>query len=140
MTISAISAQEIAEQQLLAALRLWAEKDYVSSLTLAGAAEEILGKRLRKLGREPSFDQLKNLIVALPKSEGDNEPNTEQIVANLLNDTKNALKHYAGDESLNLDLRADASEILERALANHQVLTGVILEEAMPFWADVSAA
>ena len=140
MTISAISAQEIAEQQLLAALRLWAEKDYVSSLTLAGAAEEILGKRLRKLGREPSFDQLKNLIVALAKSEGDNEPNTEQIVANLLNDTKNALKHYAGDESLNLDLRADASEILERALANHHVLTGVILEEAMPFWADVSAA
>ena len=140
MTISALSANDIAEHQLLAALRLWSEGDYLSALTLAGAAEEILGKRLRKLGREPSFDQLKDLIVALAKQEGDGDPNTDRLVGSLLNDTRNALKHYAGDDSLTFDLREDASEMLERALSNYQVLTGVILAEAMHFWADVSDA
>lgn len=138
MTISVLSAEEIAEHQLLAALKLWREEDYLSALTLAGAAEEILGKRLRKLGRERSFDQMKGLIVNLARQEGDHNPKTDSIVANLLNDTRNLLKHYAGDESLNLDLREDASDILDRALANYHCLTGTLLSEAMDFWGDVS--
>ena len=51
MTVSSLTAEGIAEHQLLAALRLWRESAYLSALTLAGAAEEILGKRLRQLGR-----------------------------------------------------------------------------------------
>ena len=35
---------EVATRQLDAAIRLFLEDDYLSSLTLAGAAEEILGK------------------------------------------------------------------------------------------------
>ncbi len=100
MTISALSANDIAEHQLLAALRLWSEGDYLSALTLAGAAEEILGKRLRKLGREPSFDQLKDLIVALAKQEGDDDPNTDRLVGSLLNDTRNALKCRIPDDCI----------------------------------------
>src|SRR3546814_6302315 len=65
VSLSTLSAEQIAEHQLLAAITLWREEDYLSSLTLAGAAEEVLGKRLRKLGREPSFNQLRGLIVAL---------------------------------------------------------------------------
>ena len=138
MASSLLSAQEIAEHQLLAALKLWSEKDYLSALTLAGAAEEILGKRLRKLGREPSFDQIKNQIVNAAKAQGDTDNGTEKLVADLLNQSRNELKHYAGDESISFDLREDASEILERALANHQLLTGVVMEEAINFWGDVS--
>lgn len=43
-----LSAVQIAEHQLLSALRMWSEQDYTSAITLAGAAEEILGKRLRQ--------------------------------------------------------------------------------------------
>ena len=107
MNITALSAEAIAEHQLLAAIRLWQDEDYLSSLTLAGAAEEILGKRLRKIGREPSFDQMKSLIVALARQEGDTDPKLEQTVGAMLNDTRNVLKHYDGDESLSFDLRAD---------------------------------
>jgi hypothetical protein len=137
MTSSTLTANEIAEHQLLAALKLWREKDYLSALTLAGAAEEILGKRLRKLGRQPSFDQLKNQIVTAAKLHGDTDQGTEKLVAELLNQSRNELKHYAGDESLSFDLRADAAEILERAIANHQFLTGVVMEETIDFWGDV---
>lgn len=133
-----LSAQEIAEHQLLAALKLWRESDYLSALTLAGAAEEILGKRLKKIGRESSFEQIRNEIVALAKAHGDTDSKTEKLVGDLLNQTRNELKHYEGDESLSFDLRADAAEMLERAIANHQLLTGVVLEEAISFWGDIS--
>lgn len=136
MTTSDLSAEQIAEHQLLAALRLWREQDYLSALTLAGAAEEILGKRLRKLGREPSFDQLKALIVAFARSEGDTDPDLEKTVGDLLNDTRNVLKHYAGDATISVDLRADCHEMLERAVANYEALTGLFLDEAMHLWAE----
>ena len=137
VTITALTAEEIAERQLLAALSLWHAQDYVSSLTLAGAAEEILGKRLRRLGVEPSFDQMKAIIVALARQDGDTTPNLDRLVGEMLNNTRNELKHYAGDESLSFDLRSDCQEILERALGNYQALTGDILSEAMDFWATV---
>ena len=138
MSTVAISAESIAESQLLAAIGLWRSEDYLPALTLAGAAEEILGKRLRKLGREPSFNQLRDLIVALARQEGEIDPNLEKTVGDMLNDTRNALKHYGGDHSLEIDLRADCLEILERAIANYQALTGTLLAEAMYVWGDAS--
>lgn len=134
MSLSTLSAEEIAEHQLLAAIRLWREEDYLSSLTLAGAAEEILGKRLRRLGKAPSFNQLQDLIVTLARSEGDRAPSLEKTVGDMLNNTRNELKHYGGDDSLTFDLRSDCLEMLERAIANHQALTGTLLAEAMHVW------
>lgn len=139
MSTSILTAEEIAEHQLITALRLWHDDDYLSALTLAGAAEEILGKRLRILGRTPSFDQIKNEIIALAKQHGDSDPKTEKLVATLLNQTRNELKHYDGDDSLSFDLKLDAAEMMERAIANYHLLTGTILEEAVHFWADVSS-
>lgn len=134
MNITALSAEEIARHQLLTAIKLWQEGDHLSALTLAGAAEEILGKRLRKIGHEPSFDQMKKIIVALAAQEGDADPKLESVVGDMLNKTRNTLKHYAGDESLSFDLRADCREMLERAIANYHALTGLFLEEALHIW------
>lgn len=136
MSEATLSAEEIAEHQLLAALRLWQEKDYLSALTLAGAAEEILGKRLRKLGREPSFDQMRDLVVAVARQNGSTDPSLEKTIGALLNSTRNELKHYAGDDSITFDLRADCQEILERAVANYEALTGAFLGEAMHLWEE----
>jgi hypothetical protein len=134
MSLSILSAEEIAEHQLLSAIKLWQENDYLSSLTLAGAADEILGKRLRKLGREPSFNQLRDLIVIYAQSEGETAPDLEKTVGDLLNNTKIALKHYSGDESLAFDLKSDCLEMLERAIANYHSLTGTFLGEALHVW------
>lgn len=134
MTASRVTAEQIAEAHLLAAIRMWKERNYIPAVTLAGAAEEILGKRLRKLGREPSFDNLKAAIVTLAKRFGDKQPNTDKLVADLMNQTKNELKHYAGDEWLEFDLEEDAYELIERAISNYMMLTGNALPEMATFW------
>jgi hypothetical protein len=135
-----ISAEAIAEHQLRTALRLWQEQDYLSALTLAGAAEEILGKRLQKVGRKPSFDQLKALIVAIARQDGDTDPKLEAVVGDRLNHTRNQLKHYSGDDELCFDLRTDCQEMLERAIGNFQALTGKFLAEGAHVWGTAGNA
>ncbi|MCZ4311884.1 hypothetical protein O4H66_00565 [Comamonadaceae bacterium G21597-S1] len=136
MEIATFTAEHIAQHQLLSAIQLWHSADYLSALTLAGAADEILGKRLRKLGLESSFDQLKSLVVTLARSAGETDPNIDKLVGELLNDTRNALKHYAGDEAIEIDIRDDCTEMLERAISNYHQLTGAMLDEAISFWAE----
>lgn len=134
MPTSKLSAVQIAEAHLLAAIRVWHEEIYVPAVTLAGAAEEILGKRLRKLGREPSFDNLKAAILSLARRRGDLEPGADKLIADLMNQTKNELKHYSGDEWLKFDLREDASELIDRAISNYVMLTNNALPEMASFW------
>lgn len=137
MTDSTLSAEEIAKQQLEAAIYLWHAKQYVSAITLAGAAEEILGKRLRRYGIEPSFDNIKRSIIQISRLLGDEDTKSEKIVAKLLNQTKNELKHYAGDESLSFSLIDDSIELLERAITNYQMLTGTVTDIMLSFWKEV---
>ena len=137
MPTTSLSAEQIAEKQVLAALRLWDAEDYVSAITLAGAAEEILGKRLRACGKEPSFDNVKNAIIRLSERLGKSDPKTERVVTELLNSTRNELKHYAGDEALEFDLYEDSIELLERAITNYMILTGVIHDEMISLWGRV---
>lgn len=75
----------------------------------------------------------------MAKQHGDTDPKTEKLVVDLLNQTRNQLKHYSGDDSLSFDLRSDAAEMMERAIVNYHLLTDTILEEALPFWAEVSS-
>ncbi|MCL6264633.1 hypothetical protein [Craterilacuibacter sp. RT1T] len=131
-----LSALEIAEHQLLTALQMWSVGDYISCITLAGAAEEILGKRMRKLGFEPSFENLKEAIVKLAKHFGDTLSNTDKLVGDLMNRTRNELKHYAGDEALEFDLKSDAEEMLERAISNYTSLTGKFPDQMLKFWSS----
>ena len=129
-----LSAQEIAEEQLLTAINLWGDENYLSALTLAGAAEEILGKRLRRIGINSSFDLIKQDILSAAKKLGDDDVNTEKLISGLLNQTRNELKHYAGDESLSFDLRSDSTELIERAIANYCMLVEIVPEEFFSFW------
>lgn len=131
-----LTALEIAERQLFGAIKMWSEGDYISCITLAGAAEEILGRRMRRLGLEPSFDNLKETIVKLAIYLGDNASNIDKVVADLMNQTRNELKHYAGDEALEFDLKSDAEEMLERAISNYTSLTGQFPDQVLEFWSS----
>lgn len=68
---------------------------------------------------------------------GDENQKTDKIVADLLNQTKNELKHYSGDDHIEFDLFQDSIELLERAITNYQILTGVIHNEMISFWAAI---
>ncbi len=135
-----LTATEIAELQLMTALQMWHDGDFICCITLAGAAEEILGKRMRKLGLEPSFDNIKETIVKFARHFGEKDANIDKVVAELLNQTRNELKHYAGDELLEFDIKADAEEMLERAVSNYTRLTGKLPEEILHFWSTSSTS
>lgn len=135
-TTQHLTALEIAEHQLLRALQMWSEQDYISCITLAGAAEEILGKRMRKLGIEPSFDNIKGTIVRMAQLFGESSENIDKIVAEMMNQTRNELKHYAGDEAIEFDLKSDAEELLERGVSNYTRLTGNFPDQVLQFWSS----
>jgi len=109
-TLSKIGA---AVDQLDWAIRLFLDHQaYVPAITLAGAAEEILGQTL---GEESAFALLKQRIASrtgLPES----------VVSQMhLNRGKNWLKHWLGqrdEETIHLELETEAIQYIVRAQAN----------------------
>ena len=144
--IVTLSADEIAEIQLLASIEVYGQKNYVAAITLAGAADEILGKRLRQIGKESAFGDIKRSVLSimevLPETEEDSEPvetgEADKALSFLINQTRNELKHYSGDQPLEFDIRADASEMIDRAIANFMTLHDVTLSEFIDYWAMAS--
>jgi hypothetical protein len=109
-TLSKIDA---AVDQLDWAIRLFLDHQaYVPAITLAGAAEEILGETL---GDKSAFAQLKTRLAALTGLSG------KVISQEHLNRGKNWLKHWQGmrdDESIELDLEAEAIQYILRGVTN----------------------
>ncbi len=73
-------------------MRLFLEGDHLSSLTLAGAAEEILGKLCERAGKPVAMEQIiefhwKDTDPALPDAE------RRKILLTVLNRPRNAVKH-----------------------------------------------
>jgi hypothetical protein len=96
--------KDIALQQLIDSANLYRKGRYCSALTLAGAAEEILGKiSKRRTGRnqlEHEIEYLESVYRYLKKPI----PPKKELV-NQINRTKNELKH--NDEGENLWVKSD---------------------------------
>jgi hypothetical protein len=112
--------KDIAIAQLRKAIQLFNTKEYICAVTLAGAAEEILGKIAKKrcgttvLEEESCFwDQLAE-IVNRPK------PNRKKVIA-LLNRTRNELKHNNSGENIffEANLEFEAQCLIDRAIRNY---------------------
>lgn len=104
---------EAAADQLDWAIRLFLDhKAYVPAITLAGAAEEILGEVILN---EAAFHKLKSILSEQTGLE-------EKIISQeYLNKTKNWLKHWRNqkdDESIEIELEKEAMQYLARAMAN----------------------
>ena len=87
-----LSKLQVASHQLGVAIRLFLEGDYLSSLTLAGAAEEILGRLSEKAGLPVAIKEIanfhrKDIDPAIPPAKQD------KTVADILNRARNAAKH-----------------------------------------------
>lgn len=86
------SKLQIASHQLDVAIRLFLEGDYLSSLTLAGAAEEILGNLSEKAGLPVAIKE----ITEFHKADTDPaipEEKHQKTIASILNKARNAAKH-----------------------------------------------
>jgi hypothetical protein len=111
----------VASQQLDTALRLYfGRREYFSAITLAGAAEEILGVYL-KLHKQPNafgndLDASLRVYRWLHGAEG-----SPKQLHKTINRVKNSTKHMAGrsDRTLTCDAREEARDILDRAVTNY---------------------
>lgn len=127
--VQALTNLEIAHIQLERSVDLFlVAKDYVSALTLAGAAEEILGKLLNKAGRQHWLDEiLDGALEALgfvDEHAGSPEAmKARREVATLANFHKNRFKHFSDDDPVSFPVDVVAAEMIDRAISNYRELT-----------------
>lgn len=112
---------DIAESQLETALQLYFSGDnFVSALTLAGAAEEILGVCLKLKGIPTSLEEtVKGTCLIHEKFHGVRPPKKEIIER--ANRARNNFKHLNSEEDIEItmDLEEEAKDMLQRAITNY---------------------
>ena len=132
MTAEAHNQLVVGEHQLDTAIRLFLnDRDFYSSGTLAGAAEEILGKLLENAGHEHALDNMVSSVLRLLTAEEvdalSDKPKKDprSTISNELNFYRNWLKHYQKDDfELHIDTEDAAGELIDRAVTNFFQLTG----------------
>ncbi len=142
-------------RQLEMALRLYFEgEDYYSVTTLAGAAEEILGKLLTAEGKqnamESDIEDTAKISEALdgvqllpresdtPKEQAQkNQALTEltREIVKYANEPRNSLKHWTLGNPVEIVFNAkkEAEDMLERAIRNYWRLTGLLTPAMQKF-------
>lgn len=111
-----LSKLQVASHQLSVAIRLYLEGDYLSSLTLAGSAEEILGKLSERAGLPVAIEEIiqyhwNDTDAALP--DGDRR----KVLLTVLNRARNAVKHANDPNEGDLELEQTYSlQMIMRAM------------------------
>ena len=113
--------RDIAVKQLEIAISLYQErKDPFSVITLAGAAEEILGQYVKASGKTNSLEVLNNTALAIQRLEGEERP---RDVVGRANYARNNLKHLTlPDDRFSIDAWEEATDMLTRATDNYWLL------------------
>lgn len=128
-----LSKIDAAVHQLDWAIRLFLDhKAYVPAITLAGAADEILGKAV---GSRAAFEVLKKKFAADFSLPG------KVVSCAYLNKARNWLKHWDGrtdEERVRLELDEEALQYIVRALTNLVAHDASQPSEGPRFWAWMS--
>ncbi|WP_168793667.1 hypothetical protein [Paraburkholderia aromaticivorans] len=125
--------QEAAERQLNTSIRLFFEGDYLSSLTLAGAAEEIFGKLSLRAGLPVALDEVAEF------HRGDTDPaltdkQHRTLIADILNKARNQAKHANDPLETELDVSEwEPAYLLMRAVPMAQKLGVTDTDEMKAF-------
>lgn len=131
-----ITKREIARVQLVEAINLFLEENYIPCVTLAGAAEEVFARLINQAGgtsiAEISIEEISkirektglNVLGGRPKEE----------IYNLWNSARNSLKHHGKSkpEDVLLHPFSDAYMMIRRALFNAKEL-GVVIGNKQDF-------
>lgn len=106
---------EIARRQIEVAAELFfSERDFLSVITLAGAAEEILGGLIKRTGEPAMINQLLELDKRLTGGRSFTVVNKE------VNGIRNALKHANDPSEDEIEVEpGEAIAMLSRAVANY---------------------
>lgn len=124
MSFATFDKLDVACEQLETALRLFFEgRELFSVITLAGAAEEILGAHLKVEGKPTALDELVKGAVRISAALS-GAPSTPKDIRTVANRPRNASKHMDGqsDSTLQVYLKRDAADLLNRAVDNYYQL------------------
>ncbi|MEJ1422113.1 MAG: hypothetical protein Q2484_16470 [Candidatus Sedimenticola sp. (ex Thyasira tokunagai)] len=103
---------DIAKQQIERAIDLFLhEQDYISSITLAGAADEVLGKMVDNSGVSSAYSGISSLMNGIHE-ELNRELYSNKEFNSLANGARNHLKHLSGAETVEIDPRQEACNML----------------------------
>ena len=115
---------EIAFIQLERALSLFFyENDYISTITLAGAADEIIGKIRERKGDTTAYKEHKKLHDYIFQTWFKTSPSDKKF-NEIMNGIRNGLKHLRNGEVMEFNPEQEAVNILDRAIENYFSLTG----------------
>lgn len=127
--------RDMAVRQLETALRLYFEgQDDYSVITLAGAADTILGQVLKSIGKEPRLESIKTATVQIARVMCKEELSAKWV-AERANLARNALKHWDPDQPavVEFDAREEATDMLDRAVTNYWTLMNQLTPEMEQF-------
>ena len=128
--LTTLSQIEIAVHQLEKSISLFInEKDFICAITLAGAADGILGGLLKRYGKKTTHDRHKEILRKYNHGLTDKELNDLH-----LNMVRNEFKHVKRDEHETKDYALETESILyiTRGVSNYiliqQELTVIMAE------------
>ena len=122
MRITRLTKLDVAHLQLHHAIALFLdEREFVSVITLAGAAEEILGKLAAQVGLIPALTRRTEETQILFQHLWKSDPGVKPFVT-LKNRAKNELKHFVTGATIEVDLQEEAMRMLDRAVENYRLL------------------
>jgi hypothetical protein len=119
-TARGLEKRDLAIRQLRRAVQLFNQGDFVCAATLAGAAEEILGRIAQKRTGATALDGHAHFWSQLAGIVGKSPPDRKKVVeAN--NRLRNQLKHNdSGDnEWVSADFEFEAQDLIDRAIRNY---------------------
>ena len=121
--LETFTKQKIAKHQIERAISLYLdEADFISAITLAGAAEEILGKLVKQTGGITAYEAVGEIIEAVNELTNKQQYSKNDL-NELFNSTRNNLKHLSGSEQFVVDMKQEANNMLYRAISNYRSLT-----------------
>jgi hypothetical protein len=113
---------EVAISQLRLSIALFMEeREHISVITLAGAAEEILGNIAVSAGSTPALHRRAEGARQLHVALWGNDPG-DKVFKDLKNKTRNELKHISSGAPLTIGLEQECIRMLDRAVENYRLL------------------
>jgi hypothetical protein len=131
---------DIAVQQLDDAITFYLEnRNLVSAVTLAGAAEEILSKLCEERGKPSSLShhaesahKLHQHLMGLFPGVFQHDPGLKAFIR-LRNETRNEFKHLMSGNAIQVDLQDKAGRLIAHAVKNYSTLVGYETEKMRQF-------
>lgn len=120
LDITGIEKKDIALIQLRKAIQLFNKNELISAITLAGAAEEILGKIAQKRKGYTALDYHETYLSQLAQTFKKSPPKKKDIIENF-NRVRNELKHNDRGENVYItaDFKFETQELIDRAIRNY---------------------